>query len=87
MTLSGSPRLRPPLILALTKALFLTGRLRKTWDGQQNVGILLPPSVAGALVNMAAMLMGRTVVNLNYTLSEEAIRSCIEQCELLLGLD
>ena len=34
---------------------------------QYTVGILLPPSVGGALVNLAATLSGRTVVNLNYT--------------------
>ena len=65
---------------ALTKVLFLAKRLRKPWDGQKNVGLLLPPSVGGALTNLAAMLMGKTVVNLNYTLTEAGIRSCVEQC-------
>lgn len=65
---------------ALTKVLFLSGRLRKTWAGQETVGLLLPPSAGGALTNLAAMLMGKTVVNLNYTLSEAGIRSCVEQC-------
>jgi acyl-[acyl-carrier-protein]-phospholipid O-acyltransferase/long-chain-fatty-acid--[acyl-carrier-protein] ligase len=44
------------------------------------VGILLPPSVAGALVNFAALLMGKAPVNLNYTASEEVLASCIQQC-------
>ena len=44
------------------------------------VGILLPPSVPGALVNFAAMLMGKVPVNLNYTVSEETLTSCIRQC-------
>ena len=67
---------------ALTKALFLAGRLRKPWSGSQNVGLLLPPSAGGALANLAGLMMGKTVVNLNYTLSEDGIRSCVEQCEL-----
>ena len=67
---------------ALGKSLFLAGRLRKVWGDQQKVGILLPPSSAGALTNLAGLLMGKTVVNLNYTLSEGGIRSCIEQCGL-----
>src|SRR5438046_3254028 len=46
------------------------------------VGILLPPSVAGALVNFAALLMGKVPVNLNYTVSNEAIASCARQCEI-----
>jgi acyl-[acyl-carrier-protein]-phospholipid O-acyltransferase/long-chain-fatty-acid--[acyl-carrier-protein] ligase len=46
------------------------------------VGILLPPSVPGALVNFAALLMGKVPVNLNYTLSEEPLASCVQQSKL-----
>ena len=62
------------------KAIFLTGRLKSLWHGQDKVGILVPPSIGGTLVNWAALLMGKIPVNLNYTLSQEGIASCIEQC-------
>lgn len=65
---------------ALTKAVFLARRLRHVWGDREMVGILLPPSVGGALVNHAAMLMNKVPVNLNYTLAPEAIRSCMDQC-------
>jgi len=65
---------------ALAKCVFLTGRLKPVWEGQKMVGILVPPSVGGALLNWAALLMGKVPVNLNYTLSPEGIASCIEQC-------
>ncbi|MCZ6675078.1 MAG: acyl-[ACP]--phospholipid O-acyltransferase [Verrucomicrobia bacterium] len=64
----------------LPKVIFLARRLRPLWKDQEKVGILLPPSVPGALVNYAAFLLGKVPVNLNYTLSESAIASCIEQC-------
>jgi acyl-[acyl-carrier-protein]-phospholipid O-acyltransferase/long-chain-fatty-acid--[acyl-carrier-protein] ligase len=67
---------------ALMKVIFLARRLRSHWAGQEKVGILLPPSVAGALVNFAALLMGKVPVNLNYTLSEEPFASCVGQCKL-----
>lgn len=67
---------------ALTKVVFLARRLRSHWAGQEMVGILLPPSVAGALVNFAALLLGKVPVNLNYTLSEEPMASCVRQCNL-----
>lgn len=67
---------------ALAKAIFLAGRLKSWWDGQEKVGILVPPSVGGTLLNWAALLMGKVPVNLNYTLSQEGIASCIEQCGL-----
>jgi acyl-[acyl-carrier-protein]-phospholipid O-acyltransferase/long-chain-fatty-acid--[acyl-carrier-protein] ligase len=67
---------------ALTGALVLARRLRKHWQGQEMVGVLLPPSVPGALVNFAAMLMGKVPVNLNYTVSNETLASCAQQCNL-----
>jgi acyl-[acyl-carrier-protein]-phospholipid O-acyltransferase/long-chain-fatty-acid--[acyl-carrier-protein] ligase len=67
---------------ALLSAIFLARRLRKTWEGQEMVGILLPPSVPGALVNFAAAISGKIPVNLNYTASNEVLASCAEQCNL-----
>src|SRR5713226_7816639 len=67
---------------ALVGALILARRLRKQWHGQEMVGILLPPSVPGALVNYAAMLLGKVPVNLNYTVSNETLASCAQQCSL-----
>ncbi len=66
----------------LTKTIFLARRLRTHWCGQKMVGIFLPPSVAGALINLAALLTGKVPVNLNYTLSAETLASCIQQCRL-----
>ena len=67
---------------ALARTVFLARRLRSIWRDQQMVGILLPPSVPGALVNMAALLMGKVPVNLNYTASNEVLASCAKQCQL-----
>ncbi len=67
---------------ALTRTVFLARRLRPVWRDQNMVGILLPPSVPGALINLAALLMGKVPVNLNYTASNEVLASCARQCEL-----
>ncbi len=67
---------------ALVRTILLARRLRQVWVGQKMVGLLLPPSVPGALVNFAALLSGKVPVNLNYTLSEEALASCVKQCEI-----
>jgi len=67
---------------ALARTLFLARRLRTRWRGQEMVGILLPPSIPGALVNLAAMLMGKVPVNLNYTASNDTLASCAKQCNL-----
>ena len=67
---------------ALVKTIFLARRLKKIWRGQEMIGIFLPPSVPGALVNYAAFLCGKVPVNLNYTLSEATIAHCAQQCDL-----
>src|SRR5262249_32600303 len=45
-------------------------------------GLWLPPSMGGALGNIALALLGKTSVNLNYTSSAEFLRSAIRQCRL-----
>jgi len=67
---------------ALVRSLFLAGRLRAAWQGQSMVGLLLPPSVPGALANFAALFAGRVPVNLNYTVSAPVLASCCRQCGL-----
>jgi acyl-[acyl-carrier-protein]-phospholipid O-acyltransferase/long-chain-fatty-acid--[acyl-carrier-protein] ligase len=67
---------------SLIQAVFLARRLRPLWADQKMVGILLPPSIPGALVNWAALLLGKVPVNLNYTSSNELIASCAKQCDL-----
>ena len=44
------------------------------------VGVILPPSVAGALANIAISLAGKVPVNLNFTAGRESMRSAIQQC-------
>ena len=80
--MADGQRPRITYFAALTGAILLARRLRKLWEGQEMVGILLPPSVPGALVNLAAMLLGKVPVNLNYTASNETLESCAEQCNL-----
>jgi acyl-[acyl-carrier-protein]-phospholipid O-acyltransferase/long-chain-fatty-acid--[acyl-carrier-protein] ligase len=67
---------------ALTGAVLLGRRVKPRWAGQRMVGVLVPPSVPGALINFAALLAGKVPVNLNYTVSEETLASCIRQCDI-----
>ena len=67
---------------ALNRTMYIAGRLKKQAGDKAMVGMLLPPSVGGALSNYALMLMGRIPVNLNYTSSNEVIAGCIQQCDI-----
>jgi acyl-[acyl-carrier-protein]-phospholipid O-acyltransferase/long-chain-fatty-acid--[acyl-carrier-protein] ligase len=64
----------------LTAAKALSGRLEPRIGEAEHVGILLPPSVGGALANLALSLLGRVPVNLNYTAPESSLRSAVAQC-------
>jgi acyl-[acyl-carrier-protein]-phospholipid O-acyltransferase / long-chain-fatty-acid--[acyl-carrier-protein] ligase len=67
---------------ALRATIFFARRLRPKWRDQEMVGILLPPSVPAALMNLAAMLSGKVPVNLNYTANAEVLTSCTRQCNI-----
>lgn len=63
----------------LSASALLSRRLRPQIADEQNVGILLPSTVAGALANVALTLMGKTVVNLNWTVPADTLRYTIKE--------
>ena len=69
-------------IKSLAGAIAIARALRPRWQGQTNVGILLPASVGGALANLAASLAGKTVVNLNFTTGRAGMESAAAQAGL-----
>lgn len=69
-------------IKALTGVVAIGRAMKQHWGDQPRVGLLLPPSVGGALANLAAMLQGRTVVNLNYTTGREGMEIAVRQAGL-----
>ena len=62
---------------ALIGSIVLARMLRPHWENQPHVGILLPPTVAGALVNVAAPLCGKSSVNLNYTVGKSGLEAAV----------
>lgn len=67
----------------LIAALLLRKKFSKVLAGDpEEIGLLLPPSVGGALVNLGLSLEGRVAVNLNYTSSTGALRSAMEQADI-----
>lgn len=61
-----------------TAVLRLSRVIRKE-SPERNLGLLLPASSAGAIANMAALVAGKTVVNLNFTSTREAVASAVER--------
>lgn len=78
--------MRNGLVLSQAKvlagAMCLAGRLRPLLGDAPMVGVWLPPGVGAAVTNIALALLGKTAVNLNYTSSDDYVRSAVRQCNL-----
>jgi acyl-[acyl-carrier-protein]-phospholipid O-acyltransferase/long-chain-fatty-acid--[acyl-carrier-protein] ligase len=49
---------------------------------EKNIGVLLPPSVPAALLNLGASLSGKVPVNLNYTAPAEALDAALARSDI-----
>ena len=67
-------------IRLLTAVLALARRVRA--HSEQNIAVLLPASSGGAIANMAVLAAGKTVVNLNYSASAEALSFALQSAEV-----
>jgi acyl-[acyl-carrier-protein]-phospholipid O-acyltransferase / long-chain-fatty-acid--[acyl-carrier-protein] ligase len=74
--LSGSDLLLRSLVL---RRLLLRHVLQ---PDEQNVAVLLPPSVPAVVVNFALCFAGRTSVNLNYTASSSILNQCLDLAKI-----
>ena len=91
--LATAKRMRNDLMLAdtlsgglsgyrvITGVLIIAGFIKRLAVGQ-NVGLLLPTSNGGTLANLAALLRGKTVVNLNYTASPMALQAALRKADI-----
>lgn len=66
----------------LVGSIILGRKLRPLLGEKQTTGILLPPSVGGALANISLEIMGKVPVNLNYTASAETMAASARQADL-----
>lgn len=67
---------------AITAVILFINKLEHLMKDQKHIGVILPSSVAGSLINLMLFMIGKVSVNLNYTLSEENLLKCVEKAEL-----
>ncbi|MCK5581310.1 MAG: MFS transporter [Candidatus Omnitrophica bacterium] len=68
--------------MTLVGAVALANQLKKKFKDENNIGIMLPPSVPGVLANIAVSFINKVPVNLNYTTSYESLTSILKQCDM-----
>ena len=69
-------------LLAATLAFRRVLRRNTLASAEKNVGVFLPPTVGGALANLALSCDGRVAVNLNYTLSDDDLKFTVREAGL-----
>ncbi|MEH6626131.1 MAG: acyl-[ACP]--phospholipid O-acyltransferase [Motiliproteus sp.] len=65
----------------LTAAVAFSRLIKRQCPGR-NVGMLMPTSSAGLITNMASLIAGKTLVNLNYSASLKALSAAVEKAEI-----
>ncbi|KPA13990.1 2-acyl-glycerophospho-ethanolamine acyltransferase, partial [Candidatus Magnetomorum sp. HK-1] len=64
---------------AFIAALSISKSFKKLFKSDNRIGIMLPPSVGGALANIAVAILGKVAININYTSSKDAMKSLVDQ--------
>ncbi len=65
----------------LSAGLLMAGWMKTNCPGEK-VGVLIPPSIGGALANLGVSLAGKAAVNLNFTAGKEAMDVAVGECGL-----
>jgi acyl-[acyl-carrier-protein]-phospholipid O-acyltransferase / long-chain-fatty-acid--[acyl-carrier-protein] ligase len=65
----------------LTVSILFKDILKKEIKGQ-NIGLLMPSTVAGAFINYTVLMMGKTAVNLNYTSEMDSLKQAINSAQI-----
>ncbi|MBD3839153.1 MAG: acyl-[ACP]--phospholipid O-acyltransferase [Epsilonproteobacteria bacterium] len=62
----------------ITATLCVAQKLKPHLIDEQNVALVLPSTVAGAMGNMAVLTLGKTIVNLNYSSGVESLSYAVK---------
>jgi len=65
-----------------TAVFLFNKKLKSLLKAEQNVGLILPSTAAGAIANMALLTLGKTIVNLNYSSGEKSLNYAIDLAEI-----
>jgi len=66
----------------IAATLLMRNQFKKELNQAQNVGLIVPTSVAGSMSNMATLTLGKTVVNLNYSAGTSSLKYAIKLAKI-----
>ncbi len=90
--LSGRVALIDPMAPKMTyntlmgTVLYLRQSWKKMLVNQQNIGVILPSGAAGVCANLTLFALGKTVVNFNFTASEDSLKHAkvAAECQFMI---
>ena len=65
-----------------TAVFLFSKKLKPLLKNEQNIGLILPTTAAGAIANMALLSLGKTVVNLNYSSGDKSLNYAINLADI-----
>ena len=65
-----------------TAVFLFNKKLKPILKDEQNIGLILPTTAAGAISNMAVLTMGKSIVNLNYSSGEASLKHAIKLADI-----
>jgi len=66
----------------ITAVLLFIEKLKKDLENETNVGVILPSSAGGSIINLMLLIRAKIPVNLNYTLSPQNLIGCVEKAKI-----
>ncbi len=66
----------------LTASILFSKEIKKRSGEEENIGIILPATPISAIINMATLMVGKRVVNLNYTFGVETLLLAIKKADI-----
>ncbi len=69
-------------MLSNVRMIIMSRWMRKRCQGQEMVGMMMPASCGATLINAAAVMCGKTPININFTSSAAAIEEAMTRCNL-----
>lgn len=63
-------------------SVFLFKNLLKNRLFGQNIGLLVPSSAAGAITNAAVLMLGKTIININYTSDLDSLKASLSLAQV-----
>lgn len=66
----------------ITAVLIFLSKFKKSFSNEENIGVILPSSAMGSIINLVLFIKSKIPANLNYTLSDKILNQCVQKANI-----